>query len=140
MPTIYNKIKLKKVQALTMLELMIVLAIIGIIMMAALPNFMGVLSDARSMEAQAQLKHAYELEKQYFFKKAKYASDFAAIKFEAPKLTTQGGNANYEYSVIESSTTTFTIQATAAVDFDGDGEMNVWTINQDMNLVEVVPD
>ena len=66
-----------RVPALTLMELLVVLAIIGIIVLLALPNFMGVVSDARAMEAQQQLRHLYSLQKTQFFKAAAYSVNSA---------------------------------------------------------------
>ncbi|MFZ6052357.1 type IV pilin protein [Halocola ammonii] len=130
----------RKLPALTLMELLVVLAIIGIIVMMVLPNFMGVVSDARSVEAQQQLKHVYTLQKTQFFKKAKYSSDLEELGFTQEKLASQGGNAYYEIEIVEASSSGFKAKATASQDFDGDGVLNVWTIDQDQNLKEVTKD
>ncbi len=122
------------------MELLVVLAIIGIILMMALPRFMNVVSDARSLEAQQQLKYLYTLQKTYFFRNAKYSADFVAINFEHPKLASEGGNAYYRVEIEDASTTGFVAVATAVVDFDGDGVMNRWTIDQEQRLEETVKD
>ena len=128
------------VDGMTLMELLVVLAIIGIIMMMAVPRFMNVVGDARSLEAQQQLKYLYTLEKTYFFRNAKYSDDALAISYEQPKLATDGGNAYFRVDITEASVGSFLATATAVVDFDGDGAFNVWTIDQDQNLVEVVKD
>ena len=129
-----------KVSSFNLQELLVVLVIIGILVLLALPNLMPLIAKAKSLEAQTQLKHVYNLEKQYFFMHSKYAPDFNTIDFEVPKNVLQNGNANYSYEIIESSPNGFVAQATAVSDFDGDGVFNVWQINQDQELVEVVKD
>jgi type IV pilus assembly protein PilE len=71
---------------------------------------------------------------------SRYSKDFQEIGFEQQKLTTEGGNANYKIVITEASTEGFKAKATAVVDFDGDGVHNVWEIDHEKNLREVVKD
>jgi len=130
----------KKLKAFTLMELLIVLVIIGILVIVALPKLMPLISKAKSTEAQLQLEHVYTLEKTYFYMHSKYSTDFTDISFEHEKLTTQGGNANYQIEVVAASNNTFKAKATAISDFDGDGVFNVWEVDQEKNIKEVTPD
>jgi len=138
--TLFNKSSSTRLPALTLMELLVVLAIIGIIVLMALPNFMGVVNEARSLEAQQQLNHLYSLQKSHHIKKAKFSNSLEALRFEHAKLTTEGGNAYYAISIESSSPTAFEARAKAVLDFDGDGQFNEWSINQDHELIEIVPD
>jgi len=129
-----------KLKAFNLQELLVVLVIIGILMLLALPNLMPLIAKTKSLEAQTQLKHLSNLERQYFFMYSKYSDDFVAIDFEAPKTVRQNGNANYMYEVIEVSNNTFKIRATSITDFDGDGIFNVWEIDQNQIPKEIVKD
>ena len=71
---------------------------------------------------------------------SKYSNDIDQIDFEVPKTTKENGTANYHYEILEASSNTFKARATAIADFDGDGVFNVWEINQDQQLKEVVKD
>ena len=62
------------------------------------------------------------------------------LGFEQQPLVTDGGHANDRIEIIEASEKGFRATATAVVDFDGDGEYNVWEIDQDKNLRETVKD
>ena len=135
-----NNFLCKKVFAFNLQELLVVLVIIGILLLLALPNLMPLISKTKSLEAQTQLKHIYNLEKQYFFMHSKYSSDFNAIDFEAPKTVQQNGNSNYGYEIIETSNNSFKARATAITDFDGDGIFNVWEIDQNQVPTEIVKD
>jgi len=134
------KILFKKVPAFNLQELLVVLVIIGILLLLALPNLMPLISKTKSLEAQTQLKHIYNLEKQYFFMHSKYSADFNTIDFEAPKTVQNNGNANYSYEIIETSNAAFKARATAVTDFDGDGVFNVWEIDQNDRPREIVKD
>jgi type IV pilus assembly protein PilE len=131
---------MRKLKAFTLVELLVVLVIIGILVLLALPRLMPLISRAKSTEAQLQLGHLHTLEKSYFYLKSKYSTSFEDIGFEAEKLVTDGGPANYRIDIIEASTTGFKARATAVVDFDGDGKFDVWEIDQDKNLVEITKD
>ncbi len=135
-----NTFLLKKVPAFNLQELLVVLVIIGILLLLALPNLMPLIAKTKSLEAQTQLKHIYNLEKQYFFMHSKYVNDFNAIDFEAPKTVQENGNANYNYEIIEVSNNSFKARATAVTDFDGDGVFNVWEIDQNDSPRELVKD
>jgi type IV pilus assembly protein PilE len=131
-----------KAAAFTLTEVLVVLVIVGILVLLALPNLMPLITKAKSTEAKIQLEHAYTLQKTYFYEKSRYSGDLAAIGFVQEQLVTESenGQANYRIEIAESSPTTFVIKATAVVDFDGDGVFNVWEIDQDKNLREVVQD
>ena len=130
----------KKLPAYTLQELLVVLIIIGILILLVLPNLMPLISKAKSTEAQLQLNHLYTLEKSHFYMYSKYTDNMEDIGFEHEKLTSEGGSANYLIEVVEAATTGFLARATAVVDFDGDGTLNVWEIDQDKNLKEVTKD
>ncbi len=130
----------KKLKAFTLMELLIVLIIIGILVLLALPNLMPLISKAKSTEAQLQLEHIHTLEKSYFYLHSKYSNNFTEIAFEPAKLTSQGGNANYQIEIVEASNNAFKARATAITDFDGDGIFNIWEVDQDKNIKEVTPD
>lgn len=130
----------KKVAAFNLQELLVVLVIIGILILIALPNLMPLITKAKSLEAQTQLKHLYSMQRNYFFMHSKYTTDFNAIDFLPPKSKANGGNANYTYEITEASINTFKAKATAVSDFDGDGVFNVWEIDHEENLKEIVKD
>lgn len=135
-----KKVLRKKLQALTLIELLVVLAIIGILVLMALPNLMPMITKAKSAEAQSNLGHIYTLQQSHRYLHSKYNSNLTEIGYENNKLSTEGGNANYRYEIVEASNGIFKARATAIVDFDGDGTMNVWEIDQEKNLKEVTPD
>lgn len=131
---------MRKLKAFTLTELLVVLIIIGILVLLAVPNLMPLISRARSTEAKLQLDFVHQLEKSYFYMYSRYSDDFEEIGYEHEKLVSEGGTANYVIEIVEASTNSFKAKATAIVDFDGDGTFNVWEIDEDKNLKEVVKD
>ncbi|MEQ8358187.1 MAG: prepilin-type N-terminal cleavage/methylation domain-containing protein [Cytophagales bacterium] len=132
----------KKINAFTLQELLIVLVIIGILVLLALPSLMPLISKTKSTEAKLQLEHVYNLQKMYFMEHSRYSDNLEAISFEqAPLITeSENGNANYKIEIIQNSNNQFLARATAVVDFDGDGEYNVWEIDHNKALKEIVKD
>jgi len=129
-----------KWQGWTLLEVLIVLAIIGILVLLALPNFTSLISKAKSKEAELQLNALHLMQQTYFYEKSKYGQTLDDVGFEHQKLVSDGGNANYRIEIVEYSQTAYKARATAIVDFDNDGQINIWEIDQDKNLVEVTKD
>ena len=62
------------------------------------------------------------------------------MRFTAPKTIDQDGDARYTYEIISSSKNSFLARATAIADFDNDGNINVWEIDEEGKLTEITPD
>jgi type IV pilus assembly protein PilE len=137
-----HRILAKNVSSFTLSELLVVLVIIGILVLLALPVLMPLISRTRSVEAKQGLKHIYTLEKTFFYEFSKYSGDLEKIGFEQEQLVTEGedGKANYTFEIVQADVRGFMARATAVVDFDGDGEFNVWEMDEKSNLTEVVKD
>jgi type IV pilus assembly protein PilE len=129
-----------QLKAFTLNELLIVLVIIGILTFLALPNLMPLITKAKSKEAELQLKHMQTLQKTNFYTYSSYTDDMEQLGFEQEKLVTDGGSANYKIEVVKAGTNGFLARATAVVDFDGDGEYNVWEVSEEGRVKEVVKD
>ena len=128
------------VDAFSLAEILIVLAIMGILIMLVVPNQAGVASRTKSLEAQQELKMVHNLEYAYFLQYSKYSSDLRELNYIPHKLLTQGGTALYEVSIMEASPTGFKAKAEAVQDFNGDGKRNIWEIDQEGILKEAQPD
>lgn len=120
--------------------MLIVLAIIGILLLIALPNFMPLISKAKAQEAQIQLKYIADLQRQYQYLHSKYSPEFQDINFETPRTVLENGSANYRYEILEASATSYRVRATAVVDFDGDGIFNVWEIDNEGVPKQIIQD
>ena len=130
----------KRIRGFTLPEMLVVLAIIGILLLIALPNLMPLISKTKSSEAQMQLNHLHTLQKNYFYMYSKYSSEPGAIDFIQERLVTEGGSANYRIEIVEAEVNSFKARATAVVDFNGNGIFNVWEIDHEKNLIETVKD
>lgn len=126
------------VKAYSLTEILIVLCIIGILLLMVLPNQTSVISQAKSIEAQAMLNQVYGLQKSYFYRYSKYSSNLEELGFEQEATVEEGGQAVYRIEVIEASNSSFLIRATSVTDLDGDGAFNTWEINDKKLLKEVI--
>lgn len=131
----------KRVKAYTLTEILVVLVIIGILVLLALPNLLPLITKAKATEAKLQLEHVQTLEKNYFYEHSKYTKDLAELGYVQEKLSTEkDGRANYRIEITNATNTGFTARATAVVDFNGNGNFNVWEVDQDKSLKEVTAD
>ncbi|NTX12702.1 prepilin-type N-terminal cleavage/methylation domain-containing protein [Myxococcus sp. CA056] len=73
---------LKKKGGFTLIELMIVVAIIGILAAIAIPNFIRFQAKSKQSEAKTNLKAIFTAQKAYFGEKDKYVSDFKVVGFD----------------------------------------------------------
>lgn len=135
-----RRIVTKKVAAYNLQETLITLAIIGILLLLAMPKLMPLISKTKSTEAQAQLKHLYNMQLLYSYTSSRFSSDFNEIDFEAPKTAKQGGTANYAYEIVAATNEGFKARATAITDFDRDGIYNVWEIDENGIPKQIIKD
>ncbi|NVK03778.1 MAG: prepilin-type N-terminal cleavage/methylation domain-containing protein [Flavobacteriia bacterium] len=129
-----------RVSGFTLQELLVVLVIIGILILLALPNLMPLISKTKSLEAQMNLKHIYTLQRTYFMQYGSYSDDLSAVGFELEELVLDGGSSNYRIDLEIDENGGFVARATAVVDFDSDGQLNIWEINENGELKEVIKD
>ncbi len=130
----------KKVPAINLQETLIVLAIIGILLLLALPNLMPLITKAKSVEAQVQLKALYNAQTTHRYMYSKFSNSLSEIDFEAPRTVKENGTANYQYQIISADNATFKARAEAITDFDGDGVFNVWEVDESGNPKQIVKD
>jgi type IV pilus assembly protein PilE len=131
-----KKIFSRKLPAFTLTELLVVLAIIGILLLIALPNLMPLISKTRSTEAKQNLTYIHSLEKSWYMEHSKYTASLKELGFDLENPA----EAQYSYEISSSGNGSFKARATAKTDFDNDGQINVWEIDQAKNLHEITPD
>lgn len=138
----FLNIRGKNLPAFTLTELLIVLVIIGILVLMAMPVLMPLISKTRSVEAKQMLTHLHSLQKTYYYEHSKYANSLEEVGFEQEKLVGEGqnGRANYRIEILSAGVSDYSARATAIVDFDGDSQFNIWEIDSENNLKEVVKD
>ena len=130
----------KKVNAYNLQELLVVLVIVGILILIAIPNFMGVINKAKSVEARQQLKAIHSFQNNYYFMYNTYSIDFNKIDFIAPKTAPEGGTANYTYEMVEASENSFKARAISLFDSDRDGVKSTWEIDENGIPKEIIKD
>lgn len=122
----------RKAKGFTLIELMIVVAIIGILAAIAIPNFLKYQAKSKQSEAKQNLGSIYTTQIAYFGENNRFCSDFSTMGWEAE------GNTRYAYSFVANTGTAFSVQATANIDNDTD--IDRWTINETKTLTNTTND
>jgi len=139
--------RLQEKKGFTLIELMIVVAIIGILAAIAIPNFLKYQAKSKQSEAKTNLKGIFTSETAYFGETNSYG-DFPDIGFELAggrakayafkvKTNVQGVTnpaptwlaAPDAPAVVTGATAYFT--AAASGNIDADSTIDYWTINSD---------
>lgn len=136
----FTKPSQHRLKGFNLQETLVVLAIIGILLLLVLPNLMPLIAKTKSLEAQIQLKALYNAQTQHRYIFSKFADQLNDLDFELPKNVKEGGQANYRYELIAADDLNFKIQAQSVVDFDSDGILNVWEIDENGVPKETVKD
>ena len=119
----------KLLKGFTLIELMIVVAIIGILAAIAIPNFVKFQCRSKQSEAKGNLKAIYVAEEAYRGEYDVYwgtLSGASGIGFQA-----KGSKIRYSYAV-SAGTSTFTATAIANT---GELSSDAWSIDQDNGLL-----
>lgn len=109
--SIKNKHNVKSL-GFTLVELLISVAIVGILAAVAYPSYTDFVMRSDRSEAQRELMRLANLQEQVFVDSRKYASDMKGLGNSTAKFKTESGN--YVINVTGNSTdTTFTLRAVA---------------------------
>ena len=120
--------------------MLVVLVIIGILILIAIPSFVGYINKAKSTEALQNLKAIHGFQQNHFYIYNRYSIDFENIDFTPPVTTEEGGQSFYEYEIIEATENTFKVRAIAIFDSDGDGIKSTWEIDEKGIPTEIIKD
>jgi len=105
---IYQWTHKQKISGFTLIELMVTVAIIGLLAAVALPSYRSsVLRSARS-EGKSALLEVATRQEQYYLDNKTYTTDMTALGLSASPYITEGGN----YSVSAAATTNIAIDYT----------------------------
>lgn len=139
----------------TIIELMIVVAIIAFLSMVAVPTFTKFLAKAKRAEAYMNLSSIYAAEKAYWAENGKYSD---ALSGDGGIGWQPEGSINYTYGFAGAEgrnhftgklNTAFSgnahadaqgFVAVAIGDIDGDGKPDILTVDQNNNIVIVTDD
>jgi len=150
----------------TLIELMIVVAIIGFLAMIAVPNFMKFMAKAKRAEAYVNLHAIYAAEKAYFAEHGKYSADLSGqggIGWQPEGYHGGGADERFNYTygfgsgaegknyftgklntpssfLSKGNANDKGFLAIAAGDIDGDGEPDILGIDQFNNITIINDD
>jgi type IV pilus assembly protein PilA len=148
MMSLFHKKKeyLRKNKGFTLIELMIVVAIIGILAAIAVPNFLKFVAKTRRAEVKTNLEAIYKAELAYFGERDRYSDSLVVIRWEPV------GAANYTYTLgidylgkdnavnpapasVVPVANDNGFKAFGWGNIDTDSQVDVWHIDQDKALV-----
>ncbi|WP_088332154.1 type IV pilin protein [Lacimicrobium sp. SS2-24] len=114
---------MRRISGMTLIELMIVVAIIGIIAAVAVPSYQNQITSSRRNDAKQQLLQMQLQQEAYRLENDTYA-DTAALGVPVSDY--------YTFTVANATATTYTLRATAKGSQSGDSACSPLTLNQSM--------
>jgi prepilin-type N-terminal cleavage/methylation domain-containing protein len=123
---------MKRKCGFTLIEMLITIAVMGAIVMIALPQYSRYIAKSRQQDAKGQLMAIRQAQEIYKLQYGTYTTVTAVL---TGWRSTAG---RYTFAVTAADATTFSASATGNVDTDATND--VWTMDQDGNLVNTTND
>ncbi|NQZ12955.1 MAG: type IV pilin protein [Algicola sp.] len=121
---------MKNNKGFTLIELMIGVAIVGILASIAYPSYTDSLNRSRRAEAMTELVRVANMQEQYFADNRTYAIDMTKLGFSADPYITENGYYSIDTAAITAITTDYLITATAAgLQGSNDGACTTFSLN-----------
>jgi type IV pilus assembly protein PilA len=122
---------IKKIsKGFTLIELMIVVAIIGILAAIAIPNFLKFQCKAKQSEAKTGLKAVYTTQLAYSGEFGAYLNLLDLTSYGGLDTRTISGTKYYTYAIVATGGGSgFTAQAGDATKINNSGSTDTWTLN-----------
>jgi len=114
----------------TLVELLVVLATLGIISALAIPMFQGFIKKAKAVEGEVALSEIKRLEEQYSADNLRFSGSLPTIGYDPSRL-------KYYTITIQLNVAgppPFLYQATAVANLDDDPDLDAWVLTVDMSM------
>ena len=123
---------MKRTSGFTLIELMVTVAVVGILAAIAYPSYQNQVKKARRSEAQQLLLGASNKEEQYLLEMCQYTDSFVDMNYKSDgwdctTTATECSNNYYDITIAESNgpPPTYTITAVPKGTQDGDGDLTI---------------
>lgn len=117
-------------------EVLIGVAAVVLVLIILIPRFKAqrVPPEIRRAEVKHRLTQIYDQQMEYCLVHATYATTLDSLSFRPPRENL------FSYEIVAANDTSFVVRARAKTDFDKDGRLETWTINQEKNIALKIPD